>query len=139
MVHVYSSEPELIKSSKSKDSILYNGYYYNHLRTNKTSVVYKCRELIDGCGSLTMFNDMTFTTKPHNKKHLPMSELSLKYNERLAASYILDFHSIDSAFFTKKAKLVPKLPKSINELDELPEIYTTTKRTTTFLAKNDNY
>jgi len=72
MVHVYSSEPELIKSSKSKDSILYNGYYYNHLRTNKTSVVYKCRELIDGCGSLTMFNDMTFTTKPHNKKHLPM-------------------------------------------------------------------
>ena len=41
IVNVYPDQPEIIKSSKAKDAILYNGYYYNHLRTNKSSTVYK--------------------------------------------------------------------------------------------------
>ena len=57
IVNVYPDQPEIIKSSKAKEAILYNGYYYNHLRTNKSSTVYKCREIIDKkecSGSLTL-------------------------------------------------------------------------------------
>jgi len=45
-----------------------------------------------------------------------------------------DFHSIDSAFFCKKAKLVPTLPKSLLDLTDLPQTYKQTKKNENFLA-----
>ena len=42
--NVYPKVPESIKSSREKDAILYQGYYYNHHRAIKKSIVYKCRE-----------------------------------------------------------------------------------------------
>jgi hypothetical protein len=50
-------------------------------------------------------------------------ELTLKYLEREIAVYCPEFNKVDSCFFTKKAKLVPKLPQSIDELKDLPDIY----------------
>jgi hypothetical protein len=47
-MHVYPDKPEIIKSSKNKDAVLvYEGHYYNHLRSNKHSEYFKCRTVID--------------------------------------------------------------------------------------------
>ena len=42
----YSDKPQFIKSSKAKDAVMYECYYYNFKRENKRekSTVYKCRE-----------------------------------------------------------------------------------------------
>ena len=34
-LHVNSDKPEIIKSSKNVNAVLYQGFYYNHFRTNK--------------------------------------------------------------------------------------------------------
>ena len=39
---------EIIKSSKNVNAVLYQGFYYDHFRTNKNSVQHKCREKING-------------------------------------------------------------------------------------------
>jgi len=73
-LHVYPDRPEVIKSSKNVNAVLYQGFYYNHFRTNKNPVQYKCREKIYGkeCnGSFTLNNcGNSFTLKSH--KHSPM-------------------------------------------------------------------
>jgi len=145
-MHIYPDKPEIIKSSKNKDAVLYEGHYYNHLRSNKHSEYFKCRTVIDEkecSGSFTLNKDGTFKVTSH--KHRPMApiecdikkirnemdffissnptssvakqwekkiiELSLKYSEREVAIFCPEFNQVDSAFFTKKAKLVPKLPQ----------------------------
>jgi len=50
--------------------------------------------------------------------------------------YCPEFNKVDSCFFTKKAKLVPKLPQSIDELKDLPDIYKETKKKLRFLASS---
>ena len=45
------------------------GFYYNHFRTNKNSVQYKCREKINGSFTLNNY-DNSFTLK--SDKHSPM-------------------------------------------------------------------
>jgi hypothetical protein len=35
---------KLIKSSKDKEAVLFNGYYFNYQRRNKTSKIFKCRQ-----------------------------------------------------------------------------------------------
>jgi hypothetical protein len=39
-------EFKILQTSKKKDSILYDGYYFNHMRDNKNSTVFKCRHII---------------------------------------------------------------------------------------------
>ena len=39
----YSPKYSIIKSYRAKDAILYLGYYFNHQRVNKRSIVFKCR------------------------------------------------------------------------------------------------
>lgn len=73
--HEYSKQHELIKSSKEKDAILYQGYYYNHKRDNKDgSSIYKCREsVIDNgktkecVGVLKLTTKNTVEVKSHHK------------------------------------------------------------------------
>jgi hypothetical protein len=70
--------PEVISSSKGKKAIMFKGFYYNHLRENKASSVYKCRDKFDDkeCpGSITISKDGSFTTKPHHEKHSPMQPI----------------------------------------------------------------
>ena len=38
---------KIIQASKKKDSILYDGFYFNHMRNNKNSTVFKCRHIIE--------------------------------------------------------------------------------------------
>ena len=40
-------EFKIIKTSKGKDAVLHDGYYYNHYRDNKSSTVFRCRHLVD--------------------------------------------------------------------------------------------
>jgi hypothetical protein len=40
-------EFKIIQTSKKKDSILYDGFYFNHMRDNKNSTVFKCRHIIE--------------------------------------------------------------------------------------------
>jgi hypothetical protein len=47
-LHAYPDKPEIIKSSKNINAVLYQGFYYNHFRTYKNSVQFKCREKING-------------------------------------------------------------------------------------------
>jgi len=47
-----------------------------------------------------------------------------------------EFNQVDSAFFNKKAKLVPKLPQTINDLKDLPDNYKETKKKLRFLASS---
>jgi len=71
--HVYPSSFEKIKSSKQKDAIMYLGFYYNHSRENLKSTKFKCREKVNGkecTGSFTLYEDESFTIKPHG--HPPM-------------------------------------------------------------------
>ena len=73
--HKYPDKPDVIKSSKSKDAVLYQGYYYNFLRHNAKSDYFKCRAVIEEkeCpGSLTLSHNGTFKCMPHNPKHRPM-------------------------------------------------------------------
>ncbi len=71
-LHVYPDKPEIIKSSKNINVVLYQGFYYNHFRTNKNSVQYKCREKINGkeCnGSFTLnnyYNSLTLKSQKHS-------------------------------------------------------------------------
>jgi hypothetical protein len=37
-LHVYRDKPEIIKSSKNVNAVLYQGFYYNHFRSKKNSV-----------------------------------------------------------------------------------------------------
>ena len=60
----------------------------------------------------------TSISKIWNKK---LIELSLKYGERQVAIFCPELSAIDSAFYSKKAKLVPKLPLSIEDIKDLPE------------------
>ena len=63
-LHVYPDKPEIIKSSKNVNAVLYQGFYYNHFRNNKNSVQYKCREKVNGkeCnGSFTLNNQCNGT------------------------------------------------------------------------------
>jgi hypothetical protein len=64
--HKYPDKPEVIKSSKSKDAVLYQGYYYNFLRLNEMD------EFISS-------NPTASFSKQWDKKVI---ELSLKYSER---------------------------------------------------------
>ena len=65
-----------MKTSKGKDAILNDGYYYNHLRDNKSSTVFKCRVIVDEekrkeCTStFTLQKDGKFKIKEH--QHDPM-------------------------------------------------------------------
>jgi hypothetical protein len=36
----------MLKSTKDKDAIIADGYYYNWIRDNKATTVYKCRHHI---------------------------------------------------------------------------------------------
>ncbi len=56
-------------------------------------------------------------------------ELTNKYEHSLVAKYWPELRSKDSGFMKKK-KLIPNLPESINDLEDLPEDYklTTTKQ-----------
>ena len=38
---------KIIQTSKKKDSILHDGFYYNHMRDNKNSTVFKFRHIIE--------------------------------------------------------------------------------------------
>jgi hypothetical protein len=64
--HKYPDKPEVIKSSKSKDAVLYQGYYYNFLRLNEMD------EFISS-------NPTASFSKQWDKKVI---ELSLKYSEK---------------------------------------------------------
>ena len=78
MDRVYHNKPEIIKSSKGKDAVLYLGYYYNHLRDNKKSTVFKCREVLDDkeCpGSITISDNGQFIAKSHHEKHKAMESI----------------------------------------------------------------
>jgi len=78
MGRVYPNKPEIIKSSKGKDAVLYLGYYYNHLRDNKKSTVFKCREVFDDkeCpGSITISDNGQFIAKSHHEKHKAMEPI----------------------------------------------------------------
>ena len=62
-------------------------------------------------------------------------ELAQKCGERQVALDLPDFHSIDSAFFCKKAKLLPTLPKSLLDLTDLPQTYKPKKMKIFWLVK----
>ena len=51
------------------------------------------------------------------------------------AIFCPEFNQVDSAFFTKKAKLVPKLPQSIDDLKDLPDNFKETKKKERFFSK----
>ena len=36
---------KILKTSKGKDAILHDDFYYNHMRDNKKSKVFKCRHV----------------------------------------------------------------------------------------------
>lgn len=36
----------MLKSSKEKSAILYDGYYYNHGRDNNKTTYFKCRQMV---------------------------------------------------------------------------------------------
>ena len=61
-------------------------------------------------------------------------ELTIKYGAIDVAKYWPQFYSVDSSFFSYKNKLVPALPQSINDLDDLPSNYKVTKDNRQFLA-----
>ena len=61
-------------------------------------------------------------------------ELTIKYGAIDVAKYWPQFDRVDSAFFSYKNKLVPALPQSINDLDDLPSNYKVTKDNRQFLA-----
>ena len=46
-VELQLDEYKIMKTSKGKDAILHDSYYYNHLRDNKSSTVFKCRVIVD--------------------------------------------------------------------------------------------
>jgi hypothetical protein len=70
---------KIIKTSKGKDAVLYDGYYYNHTRDNKSSTVYKCRFIVDEdkkkeCTStFTLQKDGKYKIKEH--QHDPMLKI----------------------------------------------------------------
>jgi len=108
----YPSMPEVISSSKGKKAIMFKGFYYNHLRENKASSVYKCRDKFDDkeCpGSITISKDGSFTTKPHHEKHSPMQpiECEIKSIRLELEQLIIDQPSISQQYreFGKKNQL----------------------------------
>jgi hypothetical protein len=36
---------KILRTSKGKEAILHDGFYYNHMRDNKKSKVFKCRHV----------------------------------------------------------------------------------------------
>ena len=36
---------KMLRTSKGKEAILHDGFYYNHLRDNKKSKVFKCKHV----------------------------------------------------------------------------------------------
>jgi hypothetical protein len=46
---------------------------------------------------------------------------------KMLLRYWPQFDSVDSAFFSCKNKLIPALPQSINDLEDLPNNYKVTK------------
>ena len=77
--HKYPDKPEVIKSSKNKDAVLYQGYYYNFLRLNEMD------EFISS-------NPTASFSKQWDKKVI---ELSLKYSE--VAIFCPEFNQVDSS------------------------------------------
>jgi hypothetical protein len=74
------SEYKVMKTSKGKDAILHDGYYYNQFRVNKSSVVFKCRCVVDEIkkkectGTFTLHSDGKFKLgKGH--QHDPMETI----------------------------------------------------------------
>ena len=72
-------EFKVLKTSKNKDSIFHDGFYYKHMRDNKNSTVFKCRHIIDGkeCkGNFTPDNNgRKFKTKDH--QHIRMEPIQI--------------------------------------------------------------
>ena len=83
----------MIKTSKGKDAILHDGYYYNHLRDNKSSTVFKCRFIVDEdkkkecSGTFTLRKDGKFKIKEH--QHQPLSPIEIEIMQVLAEIYAL--------------------------------------------------
>ena len=61
-------------------------------------------------------------------------ELVNKFGAKLVAEFWPEFDSKDSALFVHKNKLVPKLPKNIDDLKDLPEEFKTTTAKKSFLV-----
>ena len=61
-------------------------------------------------------------------------ELIKKFDAKQVAQYWPEFDSKDSAFFVQRNKLIPKLPTSINDLQDLPDDYKITISKERFLA-----
>jgi len=70
------------------------------------------------------------TTSIKNIYDQKVIELTNKYGPQLVAEYWPEFQFKDSIYFAHKNKIVPKLPKSLNDLKDFPEDYkiTTTKK-----------
>ena len=94
------------------------------------------------CDIKKIRNEMDFfissnpTRSVAKQREKKIIELSLKYSEREVAIFCPEFNQVDSAFFTKKAKLVPKLPQSIDDLKNLPDNYKEPKKKERFLASS---
>ena len=81
-------EFKIIKTSKGKDAVLHDGYYYNHYRDNKSSTVFRFRHLVDEakkkeCNStFTLQKDGKFKVKAH--QHDPMESIQIEIMVALA-------------------------------------------------------
>ncbi len=66
----------ILKTKRSKDTVLYRNYVYNWNRTNKNTVYFKCKT--NGCKvSLTLDKDLkSIVTHKHFDEHThqPMSD-----------------------------------------------------------------
>jgi hypothetical protein len=79
---------KIILTTKKKESILYDGYYYNHMRDTencKKSTVFKCRHIIEvngkkrECtGNFTLESDRkTFKAKAHQHDRMEPIQMEI--------------------------------------------------------------
>ena len=65
---------KIIQTSKKKDSILYDGFYFNHMRDNKNSTVFKCRHIIEVDGKKRIYG-IKRLSKQHDRMQPIQSEI----------------------------------------------------------------
>jgi hypothetical protein len=73
---------KILRTSKGKEAILHDGFYYNHMRDNKKSKVFKCRHVTNKkeCTStITLKDDKEFAVKEHQHKQMEPIESEIMF------------------------------------------------------------
>ena len=101
------------RTSKGKEAILHDGFYYNHLRDNKKSKVFKCRHVTNKkeCTStFTLKDDGEFAVKKHQHKQMEPIESEIMFTLSEIDRIILanPTISIKNVYNQKEIELVAK-------------------------------